>query len=83
MLIVLGCTGLAFWIFGGQHYIAHHADIDYGHFHHVEDETNLLNWFFYLLETGVLAGVSALLLSSLTVILINYRIGRDSDSQAL
>ncbi|MFX7013361.1 hypothetical protein ABTH90_17515, partial [Acinetobacter baumannii] len=78
VLIVLGSTVLAFWIFGGQHYLANRANIDYGHFHHVEDETDPLNWFFYLLETGVLAGGSAFLLSSLTVGLINYRAGKDS-----
>jgi arsenite methyltransferase len=58
--------------------VANRANIDYGHFHHVEDETDPLNWFFYLLETGVLAGGSAFLLSSLTVGLINYRAGKDS-----
>jgi len=72
-LIAIGAAVIAFWFFGGQNYVAHKADIDYGHFHHAEDESNPLNWFFFLLETGQLAGFVALMLAIAVVALINWR----------
>jgi hypothetical protein len=70
-LAVVLLTGGSFWFFGGANYIAHRAAIDYAHFHHEEDMTNLLAWSAYFAETGVTAAIGTMILS--TSVLIHLR----------
>lgn len=73
VFIVILFTVSAFWLFGGQHYLAHKSDIDYGYFHHPEDDSDPLNWFSFLLGTGQLAGFIAFVGTVVAVIVINKR----------
>ncbi len=71
ILVVVLLTAGSFWLFGGEHYLANKADIDYRFFHHIEDESNPVNWITFLLETGQLAGFLVLAFSVLTIIFYN------------
>lgn len=73
VLVVILLTAGSFWLFGGEHYLAHKADIDYRFFHHVEDDSNPINWISFLLETGQLAGFLVFSSSLLAVILYNRK----------
>ncbi len=67
VLVVILLTAGSFWLFGGEHYLAHKADIDYRFFHHLEDDSNPINWISFLLETGQLAGFLVFMASVLTI----------------
>jgi hypothetical protein len=69
-LIVIVITAGAFWLFGGEHYLAHKANIDYRHFHHEDDASNWVVWLSYCLETGLVAALVAFVVSVLAVIFI-------------
>lgn len=73
VLIVPVITFLAFWLFGGQHYIQHYATVSYSFFHHAEDESDPLTWFAFLLETGQLAGIIAFVSSIVALVIVNRR----------
>jgi hypothetical protein len=80
-LIVAGLTFSAFWFFCGQHYVAHRCDIDYGLFHHEEDNTNPLSWLAWFIQTGTLSGFTAFVVSTVTVIGINRRTSKRDNSE--
>lgn len=71
--IVSITTIVAFWLSGGQHYVLNHSEIHQAIFHQQEDAASPVVWFFYFLQTGLLAGFVALLLSLSTVILFNRK----------
>ncbi|MBA4027044.1 MAG: hypothetical protein C0473_02265 [Cyanobacteria bacterium DS3.002] len=71
ILVSVLLTAGSFWLFGGEHYLANKADIDYRFFHHQEDDFNPVNWIAFLLETGQLAGFLVFITSALTIILYN------------
>lgn len=73
VLVVILLTAGSFWLFGGENYLAHKADIDYRFFHHMEDDSNPVNWIAFLLETGQLAGFLVFSASVIIVILYNKR----------
>lgn len=62
-------TTLAFWFFGGEHYLANHGDIDYRFFHHPEDETDALTCFFTCLKRDLPAFVVLIACSTALVVL--------------
>ena len=71
--IVLITTFVAFWLLGGQHYVQNYSEVNQAIFHQQEDTASPVVWFFYLLQTGLLAGFVALLLSLLVVMVLNRR----------
>jgi hypothetical protein len=73
VLIVAGCTLAAFWLFGGQHYLANQSTIEYTIFHHAEDATDPLAWFSWLIQTGTLGAMAVFLLSATCITIFNKR----------
>lgn len=71
ILVIVLITAGSFLLFGGEHYLANKADIDYKFFHHLEDSADPVNWVTYLLETGQLAGILVFVVSVLTALFFN------------
>ncbi|MBA4050200.1 MAG: hypothetical protein C0464_04275 [Cyanobacteria bacterium DS2.008] len=71
--LVLITTFVVFWLLGGQHYVQNYSEVNQSIFHQEEDAASPEVWFFYLLQTGLLAGFVALLLSLLAVTVLNRR----------
>jgi hypothetical protein len=77
LLIIVIVTIAAFWLFGGEHYLAHKSEIDYELFHHQEDETNPLSWVGLFIESGACGAFIGLVVSSTALIAWNWRIKSD------
>lgn len=64
-LFVVVCTGAAFWIFGGQHYFAHRAEIEYSLFTHEDEAQDPLRWLVWLFQTGIVSALIGFVISAI------------------
>ncbi|MBZ0187396.1 MAG: hypothetical protein K8F91_14210 [Candidatus Obscuribacterales bacterium] len=76
--MVLLTTFLAFWFFGGEHYIQNYDDINYSNWRHEEDWDDLVRWIYFLSQIGVTAGFFAFIGSAALVTAINWPWARET-----
>jgi succinate dehydrogenase/fumarate reductase cytochrome b subunit len=72
-LFVVVCTSAAFWFFGGQHYLAHRAEIEYSLFTHEDEAQDPLRWLIWLFQTGTVSALIGFIISASLVKVVNDR----------